>query len=127
MTPVRLPPAYTAILGREPAVDSGLLDLPGGSSIFCARYMMYQTLHGTPIVQGYLPRKPGPSLVDSLVYDDLPAQREQLHSAHVKYIVIHKQLLKQETDVGKAISPERYVEEYGRFYEDGENLVLRVH
>jgi len=127
MTPVRLPPAYTAILGREPAVDFGLLDLPGESSISCARYMMYQTLHGIPIVQGYLPRKPSPSLVDSLVYDDLPAQREQLHTARVKYIVIHKQLLVKNTDVGTVTSPERYVEEYGRYYEDSENLVLRVY
>jgi hypothetical protein len=127
MTQVRLPPAYTAILKREQTMDFGILDLPGGGNVLSARYMMYQTLHGIPIVQGYLARKPSPSLVDSLVYDDLPAQREQLHSAHVKYIVIHKQLLKQETDVGKAISPERYVEEYGRFYEDGENLVLRVY
>ena len=127
MTPVRLPPAYSAILGSEPAVDFGLLDLPGQSSIFCARYMMYQTLHGIPIVQGYLPRKPTPSLVDSLVYNDLPAQREQLRSARVKYIVIHKQLLGQKTGVGEAISLERYAEEYGRFYEDSENLVLRVY
>jgi hypothetical protein len=126
MTPVRLPPAYTAILEREPALDFGLLDLPGESSIFCARYMMYQTLHGIPIVQGYLPRKPSPSLVDSLVYDDLPAQREQLSLAQVKYIVIHKQLLKQKKD-REATSPERYVEEYGTFYEDSENLVLRVY
>jgi hypothetical protein len=127
MTPVRLPPAYAAILGSEPAVDFGLLDLPGESSIFCARYMMYQTLHGIPIVQGYLPRKPSRSLVDSLAYDNLSAQREQLRSARVKYIVIHKQLLKQKTDAGEATSPERYVEEYGRFYEDSENLVLRVY
>jgi hypothetical protein len=127
MTPVRLPPAYAAILGSEPAGDFGLLDLPGESSIFCARYMMYQTLHGIPIVQGYLPRKPSRSLVDSLAYDNLSAQREQLRSARVKYIVIHKQLLKQKTDAGEATSPERYVEEYGRFYEDSENLVLRVY
>jgi hypothetical protein len=127
MTPVRLPPAYTAILGREPATDFGLLDLPGRSSIFCARYMMYQTLHGIPIVQGYLPRKPNPSLVDSLVYDDLPAQREQLRSAHVKYIVIHKQLLRQKEGVRSGVDPDRYAREYGTFYEDGDNLVLRVY
>jgi hypothetical protein len=127
MTPVRLPPAYTAILEREPAMDFGLLDLPGESSIFCARYMMYQTLHGIPIVQGYLPRKPNPSLVDSLVYDDLPAQREQLQSAQVKYIVIHKQLLRQKEGVRSGVDPDRYAREYGTFYEDGDNLVLRVY
>jgi hypothetical protein len=127
MTPVRLPPAYAAILGREPTVDFGLLDLPGRSSIFCARYMMYQTLHGIPIVQGYLPRKPSPSLVDSLLYDDLPAQREQLRSAQVKYIVIHKQLLRQKEGVRSGVDPDRYARDYGTFYEDGDNLVLRVY
>jgi hypothetical protein len=127
MTPVRLPPAYTAILEREPAAGFGLLDLPGGSSIFCARYMMYQTLHGIPIVQGYLPRKPSPSLVDSLRFDDLPAQRKQLRSAQVKYIVIHKQLLRQKEGVRSGVDPDRYAGEYGTFYEDGDNLVLRVY
>jgi hypothetical protein len=126
-TPVRLPPAYAAILGREPAPDFGLLDLPGGSSVFCARYMMYQTMHGIPIVQGYLPRKPTPSLIDSLVYDDLPLQREQLHQARVKYVVIHKHLLTQKEGVRSGVDPDRYAREYGTFYEDGENLVLRVY
>jgi hypothetical protein len=126
-TPVRLPPAYSVILGQEPAVDFGLLDLPGGSSIFCARYMMYQTLHGIPIVQGYLPRKPSPSLVDSLLYDDLSAQREQLRSAQVKYIVIHKQLLKQREGLRSGIDPSRYGDFYDSLYEDDENLVLQVY
>jgi uncharacterized membrane protein YjfL (UPF0719 family) len=127
MTPVRLPPAYAAILGQERTVDFGILDLPGGNGIFSSRYMMYQTLHQIPIVEGYVgDRKPELSLVDSLELDDLPAQRAQLGSAHVKYIVIHKQLTKQ---TGGRYRPDvrRYVEEYGAFFEDGENLVLRVY
>jgi len=127
MTPVRLPPAYRAILGWEHTVDFGVLDLPGGGNVFSARYMMYQTLHGIPIVEGYLARKPTPSLIDSLAYSDLSMQRAQLRSARVKYIVIHKQLLAQKPGYGREISLDRYVEEYGRFFEDGENLVLRVY
>jgi hypothetical protein len=127
MTPVRLPPAYTAILGQEQTVDFGILDLPGGNGIFSSRYMMYQTLHRIPIVEGYVGnRKPAPSLVDSLELDDLPAQRAQLGSAHVKYIVIHKQLMQL---TGGRYRPDvhRYAEEYGTFFEDEENLVLRVY
>jgi hypothetical protein len=126
-TPVRLPPAYTAILRQEPTKDFGILDLPGRSVLLSARYMMYQTLHQIPIVQGYLARKPSRSLIDSLEYEDLLAQREQLRSAHVKYIVIHKQLLGQKPSEGKELDPDRYAEEYGKFFEDGENLVLRVY
>lgn len=88
---------------------------------------MYQTMHGIPIVQGSLARKLTPSLVDSLVYDNLPAQREQLRSAHVKYIVIHKRFLARERGEGNELDLDRYAEEYQTFFEDGENLVLRVY
>jgi len=123
---VRLPPAYTAILRQERTIDFGVLDLPGGNSLFSGRYMMYQTMHEMPIVEGYLARKPTPSLVDSLELDDLPAQRAQLRSARVKYIVIHKQITRL---IGGRYRPDldRYAGEYGRFFEDEENLVLRVY
>jgi hypothetical protein len=89
--------------------------------------MMYQTLHGIPIAQGYLARRPPSSLGDGLAYDDLAAQREQLRLAHVKYIVIHKRFLTRETGEVNELNLDRYVQEYGRFYEDGDNLVLRVY
>ena len=127
VTPVRLPRAYEAIRRHEPRVDFGVLDLPGRGNVFRARYMMYQTLHGIPIVEGYLPRKPKPSLVDRLEYGDLSRQKEQLRSAHVKYVVVHKQLLTLKPGYGGEVDPELYIEEYGKFYEDGENLVLRVY
>ncbi len=126
-TDVRLPPAYSAILAQEHTKDFGILDLPCGSWSRRARYMMYQTLHGIPIVQGYLTRKPSPSLVDTLEYGDLPAQREQLRSAHVKYIVIHKRYLARDRGQWNEIDPGRYVEEYQSFFEDTENLALRVY
>ncbi|MBN2464753.1 hypothetical protein JXD38_03900 [candidate division WOR-3 bacterium] len=65
-TVVRLPPAYSAIAAEEKTKDFGMLDLPRGTWSRRARYMMYQTLHGFPIVQGYISRKPSPSLIDTL-------------------------------------------------------------
>ena len=126
-TAVRLPPAYSAILAQEHTKDFGILDLPCGSWSRRARYMMYQTLHGIPIVQGYLTRKPSPSLVDTLEYGDLPAQREQLRSAHVKYIVIHKRIAAREAGEGNRLDLGWYAEEYQTFFEDEENLALRVY
>jgi hypothetical protein len=126
-TPVRLPPAYTAILKQEPAPDFGVLDLPSLPWFRRARYMMYQTMHEIPLVQGYLARKPSPTLVDSLVFDSLPAQRAQLRSAHVKYIVMHKRYLMRNADESGERDLNRYREEYGAFFEDEENLVLRVY
>ena len=127
MTPVPFPVAYKAILKQEQKRDFGILDLPGENSGFASKYMMYQTLHGIPIVQGYLARKPAPSLVDSLEYDDLPVQRAQLRSARVKYIVIHKRFLEQNAGRSRAVDPDSYAAEYGQFFEDSENLVLRVY
>jgi hypothetical protein len=126
-TQVRFPPAYTAILRQEQMVDFGILDLPGENSVLSSEYMMYQTMHHIPIVQGYLARKPTRSLVDSLEHSDLRAQSAQLRSAHVKYIVIHKRPAMQIAGPGYRNALDRYVKEYGKFFEDGENLVLRVY
>ena len=126
-TTVRLPPAYSEILAQDQAKNFGILDLPCGSWSRRARYMMYQTLHGIPIVQGYLTRKPSLSLVDTLEYRNLAAQREQLRSAHVKYIVIHKRIAARETEEACKLDLDRYAEEYQTFFEDEENLVLRVY
>jgi hypothetical protein len=127
MTPVRLPPAYTAILAQERRKDFGILDLPRPRYTQAATYMMYQTLHGIPIVQGHLARKPTAALVDSLIFDNLPAQKEQLRSAHVKYIVVHKRFLTPGAGPGNWLDLDGYSEEYRPFFEDSQNLVLRVY
>jgi hypothetical protein len=126
-TQVRLPPVYSAILAQEPMKDFGILDLPRGSWSRRARYMMYQTLHGVPIVQGYLTRKPSLSLVDTLECRDLARQREELRSARVKYIVIHKRILARETDKEFELDLGHYSTAYQTFFEDEENLALRVY
>jgi hypothetical protein len=126
-TVVRLPAAYSAILAQEQTKDFGILDLPCGSWSRRAKYMMYQTLHGIPIVQGYLTRKPSLSFVDTLEYRNLATQKEQLRSAHVKYIVIHKRIAARETEESYGVDLGRYAEEYQMFFEDLENLVLRVY
>jgi len=126
-TLVRLPPAYSAIAAHEMTKDFGILDLPRGTWSRRARYMMYQTLHGFPIVQGYISRKFSPSLVDTLDYSDLSAQREELISAHVKYIVIHKRYLARDKGQWNELDPGRYALEYQTVFDDTANLVLRVY
>jgi hypothetical protein len=126
-TAVHLPPAYTAIAAQEKNRDFGILDLPRGTWSRRARYMMYQTLHGFPIVQGYISRKPSPSLIDTLEYDDLSLQSEQLRSAQVKYIVIHKRYLARDKGQWNELDMGRYAQEYQTVFEDTENLALRVY
>jgi hypothetical protein len=126
-TAVYLPPAYSAITAQEKGKDFGILDLPRGTWSRRARYMMYQTLHGFPIVQGYISRKPSPSLIDTLEYCDLSVQREELRSARVKYIVIHKRYLARDKGQWNELDPGRYAQEYQTVFEDSENLALRVY
>ena len=126
-TEVRLPPAYAAILAQEPTKDFAVLDLPRVSWSRRARYMVYQTLHGFPIVQGYMSRKPSPSLLDTLEYRDLALQRAQLRSVRVKYIVVHKRFLATTTAEENRLDLGRYLAEYQAFFADTANLVLRVY
>jgi len=126
-TAVRLPPAYSAILAQEKTKDFGILDLPRGTWSRRAKYMMYQTLHGFPIVQGYISRKPSPSLVDTLEYGDLSVQRDELRAAQVKYIVIHKRYLARDRGQWNELDPGGYALEYQVVFEDTENLALRVY
>jgi hypothetical protein len=78
-------------------------------------------------VQGYLTRKPSLSLVDTLECRDLARQREELRSARVKYIVIHKRILARETDKEFELDLGHYSTAYQTFFEDEENLALRVY
>lgn len=126
MTAVHLPAAYQTILRQDQAADFGLLDLPDFAPCR-SYYMMYQAQHGIPIVQGYLARKTSVSLLDSLEHRDLCAQQEQLRRAHVKYIVIHKSFLAPAARAGSGLDVCCYVETYETFYQDAENLVLRVY
>ncbi len=71
---------------------AALLNLPN-DYVNTMRYMMQQTIHGVPIVEGAATRKIGRSLADSLDYVDLVRQHHQLADAGVSHIVIHEYLL----------------------------------
>ncbi|SYZ71997.1 membrane hypothetical protein [Candidatus Zixiibacteriota bacterium] len=87
-TEVKVPACYD-LIKNEPG-RWGVLDLPSGYAP-TAQYMMNQTFHHLPIVQGYVSRKLGPSLIDSLEMNDLAVQKKQLMADRVKYIVIHRE------------------------------------
>jgi hypothetical protein len=118
-TAVSAPACYRSI----PAVDASaaILDLPRDYVNVC-RYMMYQTFHHHPLVDGWASRKIGKSLIEELDFRDLSRQKEQLSAARVKYIVIHKDLLPPESK----IYIDRYRAIYPTFYEDATAVILKV-
>jgi len=99
----------------------GVLDLPS-EYVGVSHYMMYQALHGLPIVQGWASRKLGKSLIDTLEFADLARQKRQLVDAKVKYIVIHRMFLPR-----KEIDPQVYAQHYQRSYEDDQTIVFKVY
>jgi hypothetical protein len=99
----------------------GILDLPS-EYVGVSHYMMYQALHGLPIVQGWASRKLGNSLIDTLEFVDLTKQKQQLIDARVKYIVIHKMFLPR-----KGVDSQVYAQYYQRFYEDDQTIVFEVY
>jgi hypothetical protein len=88
MTPVSCPPGLT-LLRNDPERDFGILNLPGGY-IANDAYMLQQTCHGRPIVQGETSRHVAVTLQDRLETQNLQAQRRQLAAANIKYIVISR-------------------------------------
>ena len=90
VTPVVLPTCY-AVIQKDLAGNFGILELPRNG----ARYMMYQTMHGIPCVQGYMGRRFEKTLTDNLVNDlkRLDMQKKMLLANRVKYIVFFKKQL----------------------------------
>ncbi|MFA5157016.1 MAG: hypothetical protein WC532_06460 [Candidatus Omnitrophota bacterium] len=121
ITPVYCPPAYKTI-GKD-TEKFGILDLPAYNYMYAARYMMYQTFHALPIVQGYISRRVGKPLISRLELNDLSLQKLQLSVNKVKYIVIHKYLIPLEARGRIRL----YKENYRLIYEDEENIVFRVY
>lgn len=119
VTPVALPPCY-AVIQKDPSANFGILELPRDG----ARYMMYQTMHGIPCVQGYLGRRFEKTLTDRLVTDTkhLDAQKKMLLASRVKYIVFFKKRLEwnaaDPTDVASATERERTAALYAGFYNE---------
>jgi len=102
--------------------DYAILDLPT-SWTGNAQYMMFQTFHHRPIVQGLVPRKIGRSLIDYLSFRDIQERRRQLISNKVKYIVLHKELLG--AAAADAIHYHKRV--FTQIYSDARQVVFQVY
>lgn len=114
----KTPVCYDIIKKESP--KAAVLDLPSGYANV-ARYMMFQTSHRLPLVQGYVSRKVDSTLIDRLEMTNLATQRAQLLENGVGYIVIHKSSLTPDS-----VDVEAYRQVYETVYEDEGNLVLRV-
>ena len=92
MTPLVCSPGL-ALIRDDPDKSFGVFDLPsadyGVNYVAGNLYMSQQTCHGRPITQGNTARNVVVSLRDRFETKDLQAQRRQLASAKVKYIVIN--------------------------------------
>jgi hypothetical protein len=77
-----------SIIRNNTEQDFGVLTLPDGYVAGNAM-MMQQACHGRPIVQGNIARTVTLTLRDRLETADLRAQREQLTTNRVKYIVVN--------------------------------------
>ncbi len=132
MTMVKLPVFYKEIQ-KDPEKNFGILDLPWEG----ARYMMYQTIHGIPCVQGYMGRRVENVLSDRLIYDMryLDMQKKMLVDNHVKYIVIHKQRLSQDASALSVVkyrmimnaAASAYARTYETIYNDEDAAVFKVY
>jgi hypothetical protein len=120
-TKVSCPPAYGKIRD-DPSLTSGVLDLPM-TYIAGNYYMAYQICHEKPIVHATISRKLKQSLSDYLELTDLDAQRQQLKESHVKYVVIHKDLLTSKD----RIDLEAYQKNYSTVYADEQKTVFEVY
>jgi len=122
-TPVS-PPAWVSAV--EPAGEQfGLLNLPldAADRFFHKKvYMLEQTFHGIPIVQGILARKLNDSLQDRLEGQGIERLSEELIQHRVKYIVMHKNFLPDDGSV----DVNEYARTFQLTFEDSETVVLRV-
>lgn len=117
---VEVPACYEII--KQDTDEFGILDLPSGYEQV-NRYMLYQTYHHLPMVQGWASRKTDESLIDHLEFSDLARQREQLTSNRVKYIVVHKALMTP----GNPPHADEYDDWYTPVLDDSECIVYRVY
>jgi hypothetical protein len=101
----------------------GLLNLPIRGQYKYShinRYMLDQTFHGVPIVQGQTSRKIGKSFSDRLEIHDLERLKQELIQNKVKYIVIHKRFLPD-----PLIDLDEFRETFQLVFEDTHAVVFR--
>ncbi|MBF0217551.1 MAG: hypothetical protein HQL30_11220 [Candidatus Omnitrophica bacterium] len=89
IAPVGLPSYYSVIMHDKD--DFGIFEFPT-SYAYSELYMMYQTFHGIPIIQGNVARKTSRTLSDDLP-SDYKSLRERLIRDKVKYIIIRGRFL----------------------------------
>jgi hypothetical protein len=118
-TQVELPPVYRTL--RADGLAYGILELPIGWTD-SERYMLNQTLHHIPIMNGAAARKYGTTLIDTIDEIDIDHQKRQLLEGSVKYIVIHKQ------SVESLSTPlDGYRREYVKLFEDNHQVLFQVY
>ncbi|MGB2651494.1 MAG: hypothetical protein WBD00_04735, partial [Candidatus Omnitrophota bacterium] len=117
------PDCYNAIKKEE---GFGILDLPSHlpvDAIPVFKYMMYQTFHGIPIVQGVIARTTADTLISRLDEIDISMQKRQLAENCVKYVVIHKNFITP----FNPLDIDKYKRTYDVVWEDDDNVVLRAY
>ncbi len=133
VTPVELPPVYEAVL-QDPDYaqkNFAIMNLPWDKG----RYLMEQTVHGLPDLQGYLGRKFSMPLIGKLPFDDLALQKKILQHHRVKYVLIRKKrmswdpLSAEERRIYAGITQlsRRYAAAYQKVYEDDRDALFRVY
>jgi hypothetical protein len=129
MTPVVCSPGL-AVIRDDPEKGFGVLNLPNSKPDYDTGdfYMLEQTCHGRPIAQGSTARNVVLSLRDHLETGDLRAQRHQLASAKIKYIVIYHQAMGSRLPWRPADGPQdQYPQTYPVAYDSFDLTVLRVY
>lgn len=123
-----------ALIRADPDKGFGVLDLPRGRRGTPAAYragnlyMFQQTCHGRPIAQGSTSRNVVVSLRDRLETQDLQAQRRQLATAKIKYIVINHQPMGIPVSWSPSDGPQgEYSSVYPLVYDGPDLTVLRVY
>jgi hypothetical protein len=133
VTPVELPPVYEAVT-RDPeyaAKGFAIMNIPWDKG----RYMMEQTVHGLPDLQGYLGRKFSMPLIGKLPFNDLTKQKEVLKAARVKYILVRKKRMSWDPDSAEEVKiyggvtqiARNYARAYTKVYEDDRDALFRVY
>jgi len=124
-------PAGLAVIRDDPEQGFGVLDLPSSKASFYVEgnfYMLQQVCHSRPIAQGNTSRDMVVSLRDHLESTDLEAQRRQLLTAKIKYIVIHRRGLGIAFDWHPEDGPyDQYARTYRVVHEDSDLTILRVY
>jgi hypothetical protein len=133
VTPLELPPVYKPIVQDSEYADRGfaIMNIPWDKG----RYMMEQTLHGLPDLQGYLGRKFSVPLIGRLPFDDLKRQREILTENRVKYVLVRKKRMSwdpsnpEEVRIygGTTQIARKYAQAYTKVYEDDRDALFRVY